>query len=42
MKFYDLVCGKKIQILILITAYYLGGAMGSLYYGEQMELRQGR
>lgn len=32
--FFNLVCSKKIQILILITAYYLGGAMGSLYYGE--------
>ena len=34
-----MVCSNKIQIFILVTAYYIGGSMGSLYYGEQMEIR---
>ncbi|CAD8090910.1 unnamed protein product [Paramecium primaurelia] len=42
IQFFQLVCDDKIIILILITSYYLGGCIGSLYYGEQMEIRQGR
>ncbi|CAD8160524.1 unnamed protein product [Paramecium octaurelia] len=42
IKYFLMVCGDKIQIFILVTSYYIGGSMGSLYYGEQMEIRQGR